>query len=166
MKQEYKKELRRVQQNAEMRREMLLKKAYGQSTLKRKLTLTSGILALFSAGAITTVLIKIIGNSGIQMIAAISAALSGAISLISTSYSDSEVNNMYEGAACYLEIRERAGTIGLIPKTPDEEVINHINALHDQYNKCDIKYSKYFTLYGGSSNISTITGSRNIIRQI
>ncbi len=79
-------ELERLIENSTMKREMLLQSALSKAKIKKGLNITSGVLALFSAGAITTVLVKYLGNETQQIIAALTVAISGFISLIITAY--------------------------------------------------------------------------------
>ncbi len=75
-------EIERLVGNASLRREMLLTSGLRKSRVKRLLTIISGVLALFSAGTVAGVLTEIVGGKGMQVMAALTAGVSGIISLI------------------------------------------------------------------------------------
>src|SRR6202012_4854697 len=74
-------EIDRLESNASMRRDMLFDSAINREKVKKTLTIISGVLALFSATAITTILTKLVGSIAVQVLAALSAFASGIISL-------------------------------------------------------------------------------------
>ena len=101
-------EIERLVENAAMRRQMLLATGLRVSRRRRFLTITSGILALFSAGAITSVLTDVFGGRGIQTIAALVAGVSGIISLILGTYSnEDDIAKLFAGASSYLSLRDK-----------------------------------------------------------
>jgi len=88
-------ELQRIVINCTTKRELLLQSAIRRTRIKKNLTISSGLLSLLSAGAITTVLVKYLGNDILQIIAAAAAALSGIFSLILTiNYAEENTTNI------------------------------------------------------------------------
>ena len=89
---ELKDELLRLTANSAIRREHLLLSGLYKSRLRKALNITAGVLALLSAGAISTVIVDIFGDKGIQIVAALVAGISGTLSLVITAYfSDDEI---------------------------------------------------------------------------
>lgn len=138
-------DIKRVAENAALRRQDLLDSGLNKSYKKKLLGILAGMLSLLSAGAITVVLADLFGDKGIQMIAAIVAGISGVLSLVVAAYfSDDEIFNMLEGSARYLALRESANRLMIHPHLNEEERFAELIALHDEYVKLDGIYSRYF----------------------
>jgi len=90
-----KSEFERLTRNATIRREDLFRSAQKKARRRKMLNVLAGILSLTSAAAITAVINKYFTSDGVQIIAAIIAAVSGIISLLLTTYfDDGEIFNM------------------------------------------------------------------------
>ncbi|MCH7410188.1 hypothetical protein MM239_12340 [Belliella sp. DSM 111904] len=135
--------------NCTKKRQMLLQNAISKAKVRKRLAVTSGILALLSAGAITSVLIKFLGNEILQIVGAFSAALSGFISLLITSnYKEEETSIIFEGSSKYLLLRDKAYRILINPNISQKLIFNNLDALQTEYGNLDGIYSKYFILTG------------------
>ena len=140
-------ELIRLTQNAAIRREELLKSGLQKSHRRKALNIAAGMLALLSAGAITSVIANVVGKDAVQLIAAGVATISGALSLVITAYySDDEILNMLTGASKYLALRESVFRIIVNPKIEDEERYALMTQFQDAYAKLDETYARYFSL--------------------
>lgn len=137
-------EMQRIVLNCTMKRELLLQTAISNSKLRKGLTITSGILALFSAGAITSVIVKYFGSDLLQVVAAISAALSGTLSLILTIYfAEENTSKIFEGASKYLALREKSYRLLLKPNNSNDKFYEDLAGLQNEYAQLDQPYSKY-----------------------
>ncbi|MFN2440491.1 MAG: hypothetical protein ABR503_14905, partial [Chitinophagaceae bacterium] len=137
-------ETKRIVLNCTQKRELLLQSAISKSKSKKGLTITSGILALFSAGAITSVIVKYFGNDFLQIIAAITAALSGILSLILSIYfSEENTSKIFEGASKYLTLRDKTYRLLLKPNNTNEKFYEELSILQSEYAQLDEPYSKY-----------------------
>lgn len=137
-------EIERIVVNSSAKREILLQRALSKSIIKKRLTIYSGILALFSAGAITTVIVKFFGNEILQIIAAISAAISGSLSIIITIYyAEEDTSKMFEGSSKYLSLKDKAYRILINPNSSNEQTYNDLANLQIEYAQLDESFSKY-----------------------
>lgn len=137
-------EIERIVLNSTKKREMLLQNALSRSKMKRRLTISSGILALFSAGAITTVIVKYYGNETLQIIAAITATISGFLSMTITIYYAEEVTSkIFEGSSKYLSLRDKAYRLLIHPNSSIEQTYSDLANLQTEYAQLDESFSKY-----------------------
>jgi hypothetical protein len=154
-------EIERLTVNATARRADLQQTALRKGKLRKALTVLAGILALTSAGAITTVITVAFGNIGIQLAAALTAAVSGIVSLLITSYfSENTVFQMLQGSAQYLALRENVHSlvIDLNPQLSDAERFRRLKEFQNEYFKLDQNYAQYFSAY--RSSVQTAPPSR------
>lgn len=135
--------IKRLEHNSTIKRTYLLNRASVATRLRKRLTLASGILAILSACAITSVLVKIFNGNYIQIIAAISSALSGTITVFLTTQKDEEIKSMFDGSTDYLSLREQCSLLTLDPKTTAQTLYDHLISLKASYTVCDSKYSKF-----------------------
>ncbi len=139
-------EIRRLALNCMLKREMLQRSGILRTSRKKGLSVLSGVLALLSAGAIASVLVKYFGNESIQILAALSAFVSGILTLVVTIYyTDDETSKILEGSSKYLDLRERISNLNLNPAITDLEKYASIVALKDEYYNLDNIYSQYET---------------------
>lgn len=137
-------ELQRTVMNCTMKRELLLQSAISKSKTKKGLTISSGILALFSAGTITSVIVKYFGNETLQIIAAITAALSGILSLVLTIYyAEENTTKIFEGASKYLLLRDKAYRLLIKPNNSNDKIFDDLANLQTEYAQLDEPFSKY-----------------------
>ncbi len=137
-------ELQRIVLNCTMKRELLLQSAISKSKMKKGLTISSGILALFSAGTITSVIVKYFGNETLQILAAITAALSGILSLILTIYyAEENTSKIFEGASKYLLLRDKAYRLLIRPNNSNDKLFDDLATLQTEYAQLDEPFSKY-----------------------
>ena len=140
-------ELERVTANSAIRREDLLLSGLRKSRKRKVLNVAAGILALTSAGAITSVVADLFGDKGVQGAAALVAGVSGAISLIISAYfSDDEILSMLTGSSKYLALRESVYRLVVEPGLSDEKRYDRLSPLQEEYAKLDEKYSRYFSV--------------------
>ncbi len=139
-------ELERLIANSAERREDLLLGGHSKMRWKKRLTIAAGILALFSAGTITSVITDLFGDTGMQIVAALAAGLSGTLSLIVTNYFvDGEILEMMGGASKYLALREDVYRLVIHPNISDEERFNQLTELQHEYTRLDESYSRFFS---------------------
>lgn len=151
------KEIERLTSNSATRRADLLQSAHRKLRMKKILSIISGVLALGSAGAITTALIATLGDRGLEILAAIIAALSGTITLVISSYfSEEDVASMFTGSSKYLALRENVYRLVIHPTITEEERFTILTELQKEYAELDESYSRFFSNYG------TYTGSEAI----
>ncbi|RAJ80086.1 hypothetical protein CLV59_105193 [Chitinophaga dinghuensis] len=137
-------ELRRIVLNCTDKRTLLLYNALQKARIRKTLSILSGILALFSAGTITSVIIKYLGDEILQIIAALTAALSGTLSLTLAIYFDEEnISKSFEGASKYLSLRDRAYRSLINPNNSNTELYDVLANLHSDYAELDERFSKY-----------------------
>jgi hypothetical protein len=143
-------ELERLTENAAFHREELRLTALRKSRLRGALNISAGVLALLSAGAITTVLTDLFGHKGIQVLAAFIAAASGTISLlVSTHFEDGEIFAMLSGATKYLELREATWRLAINPRLSDEQRFDMLADLQVEYVRLDEAYARYLSFHPG-----------------
>ena len=137
-------ELRRIVTNCAVKREMFLQSALSKSKTKKILNITSGSLALLSAGAITAVLTVYLGDKILQIVAALTAAISGFISLLLTSYFvEEETSKIFEGASKYLSLRDKSYRMLINPNSSNEQIFKDLEILLNEYAQLDESYAKY-----------------------
>ena len=150
-------ELKRLTANAAMRRADLLYYGLRKSRRRKALNISAGVLALISAGAITTVITDLFGEKILQILAALLGGLSGTISLIITAYfSDDEILSMLTGSSKYLALRESVYRLVIDSSISDKERFKILSQLQDDYSKLDETYSRYFSLKTVMSQITPL----------
>ncbi len=155
-------EFQRIVKAADEKRRFLLRLGQLRAKNKKSLTIWSGVLALFSAGTVTTVLTASLGNHWMQWMAAATSCSSGLISLfISTSLKDDEIATVINGASQYLALREKAFRQLIQPLPSLEEKMKMIEELHREYIEIDKNYSKYIPVDASVFDYYTHSGYRN-----
>ena len=140
-------ELERLTSNATLRREDLLLTALRKAARRKALTIGAGVLALTSAGTITTVVAKVFGSTSVQLLAALTAAVSGTGSLlIAAYYGDDVVLTMLSGSAKYLALRENVYRLVVHPNISDPERFKRLAELQNEYARLDETFSRYFSI--------------------
>jgi hypothetical protein len=143
-------EIQRLTVNAARRREDLQVTGLRKAKRKKALTILAGILALTSAGTITTVISNVWGNIGIQLAAALTAAVSGTVSLFITAYySDDAVFSMLLGSTKYLTLRENVYRLVIHPNMSDADRFTRLEEFQAEYGRLDEIYSRYFSVGEG-----------------
>jgi hypothetical protein len=155
MNRELTREIERLTRNAARKREDLLRRGLRDGARRKSLTVAAGVLALSSAGAITTVITNVFGSTFVQVVAAISAAVSGIVSLLITSYyGDDSVLTMLTGSAKYLALRENVYRLVLQPDISDSDRFQRLSELQQEYASLDEKYSRFFSIKTSSASHS------------
>src|ERR1044071_2288340 len=159
-------EFRRLRDNAGDKLEKLLRIAFKQTRLRKRLNIAAGVMALLSAASITALLGDFTSALAIKIVAAIFSTASGLISLmVNTGYKENEVAELNIGAAGYLNLRERAHRIPLDPKIDDVAAYSALGELQDLYGELDVKFQRYVIIErwatgtGGGETIVFGTGS-------
>ena len=143
-------EIERLTSNSTTRREDLLVSAHRKLRTKKMLSIFSGLLALGSAGAITTVLVDAFGDRGLQILAAATAALAGTITLVMSSYfSEEDVASMFTGSSKYLALRENVYRLVIHPTITEEGRFAVLTELQEEYTRLDESYSRFFSYSRG-----------------
>jgi hypothetical protein len=149
-------EIERLVLNASVRRQAFLTTARRKSAIKRLLTFVSGLLALLSAAAITSVLTDFVGGKGLQIVAAASAAISGVSSLILAVYiNETDIAQMFNAATSFLSLRERVHLLSLDPAMTSAQVYEALKNLQQEYAELDAKYQKHYQKSGWSRQPSS-----------
>ncbi|QDT98059.1 hypothetical protein [Gimesia aquarii] len=152
------KEIERLTTNSATRRADLLQSAHRKLHMKKILSIISGILALGSAGAITTALVATLGDRGLEIVAAIIAALSGTITLVISAYfSEEDVASMFTGSSKYLALRENVYRLVIHPTITEEERFTILTELQKEYAELDESYSRFFSNYGSFTGSEAIS---------
>jgi len=142
-------ELERLTVNAARRREDLQVTGLRKAKQRKLLTIVAGILALTSAGTITTVIANVFGSTGVQLAAALTAAVSGTVSLLITAYySDDTAFNMLLGSTKYLVLRENVYRLVIHPEMTDADRFKWLGEFQAEYARLDESYSRYFSIVG------------------
>ena len=140
-------EFERLANNVEQKRKVLLWRAHQRLRVKKILNVISGILALFSAGAITAALLTVIGNNGLQILAAVTALFSGIISLVLVNLlNDVETAQMFAGASAFLSLREKLGQAQLslkFNKMSNKNILALLDACKATYSDLDSQFGIY-----------------------
>lgn len=145
-------EIERLTANATGKREDLLRSGLKRSGRRKALTVAAGILALTSAGTITAAVTRVFGSSGMQLLAALAAGISGTVSLFITSYyADDAILTMLLGSAKYLALRENVYRLVIEPKISDSDRFKRLADFQAEYARLDEIYSRFFTLRRGPS---------------
>lgn len=153
-------ELSRLTENAGVRRETLLVGGLRKSSVRKLLTVIAGVLSLCSAGAIALVLASVFGQKGTQIFAAVTAGLSGTISLVTTSYlTDDEIFSMLKGASKYLALRDAVYRLSLQPTKAEDEVLDELSHLQNEYASLDEAYSKHLPIRNATQSHRPPRGS-------
>ena len=140
-------EFRRLRDNAGDKREKLLRIAYKQTRLRKRLNIAAGVLALLSAASITALLGDFTTARAMKILAALFSTASGLISLlVNTGYKESEISELNLGAAGYLNLRERAHRIPLNPNIDDVQAYSSLAELQDLYGDLDVKFQRYVVI--------------------
>ncbi len=148
-------EIERLTVNAAGRREDLQITGLRKSKHRKALTIAAGILALTSAGTITTVISNVFGNTGIQLVAALTAAVSGTVSLLITAYyNDETVFTMLLGSTKYLALRENVYRLVIHPDMSDADRFKRLEELQAEYVRLDESYSRFFSVGKGRHRTS------------
>jgi hypothetical protein len=144
---------------ASHKRDHLMRLAERRRKWRRHLIVFSGIIALISGGAITAVISNLTDSMTIKVLSASLAFASGLTSLfLGTYFDDKETQKMYEGAARYLEFRDRAKRAVMKPLSP-AAAYETFAKLQEEYAKLAKDYDPLgaliedydFTLPGGGT---------------
>ena len=136
--------LDRLVSNCADHRADLLKKGKRRLRLKRLANVCAGALALISAGTVAGVLADLLGNKGYQVFAALTAAVSGMITLITNAYlADEETISILEGAAKYLMLRDMVNRTRVAPTMSNVERFSSMERFQGEYAGLDERYSRF-----------------------
>jgi len=138
-------EIARLIENCTIKREVLFRTGSRKRKTRQLLTYLSGILALLSAGAVTTVLSTNLSETIMQWVAAIAATVSGILSLTIAVYNREEViTEMFNGAHDFLSLRTRVHMLLFDTKVPLAELNTSIRALNAEYIDLQSRYGSIF----------------------
>jgi hypothetical protein len=144
MKEEIGEELRRILENCSQKRKALLRLAARTCRVRRTLDLTAGVLALFSAGSAISLLIESAWNGVMKFVTPLLATASGIISVLSSlTLKDAELQQMYEGAARYLELRDRTHRTLIQTSLPAKQAEAALEEVQHLYAQLDGVYMRY-----------------------
>jgi hypothetical protein len=113
---------RNMAYNCEVCCDKLIKRAFRSDRLQRHLQVASGLMALISGLCTTAVFTELLGGVLLKIIAALLAFVSGALTLILTSYlNQKESDDMFEGYGLYIKLRDKFWMASINTKVPEEE---------------------------------------------
>lgn len=128
----------RVVENATEKRKGLLRLAGRAAAGRRRLDLTAGVLALFSAGTLVP------AGEQYRWLAAALAVASGVISVLkSIALKETEQQQMYEGAAKYLLLRDKAHRHQMSQRLSGEAADAALAEVQSEYAALDAVYGRY-----------------------
>jgi hypothetical protein len=109
---EYTEEILALRDVWQIKRQKLWKGGDSRTKWEKGLHIASGIIALFSGSAITSVVTALTSSLSVKILAAALAFLSGIISLFTTIlFTEKETQQMFDGAAQYAAFRDRAQSL-------------------------------------------------------
>jgi len=135
-------DVNRLASDAAIRSQDLQVSARRKLRMKKRLSIASGLLALVSAGTMTTVLVAALGDRWFQILAAATAALSGTITLFLNYFSDDDVARMFTGSSKYFALRENLSQL-VLPGISDKERFAELTKLRQEYIRLDESYSRF-----------------------
>jgi hypothetical protein len=137
-------ELWRIVENCSQKRKGLLRLAARTARTRKWLSLTAGILALFSAGSAITVLINEATNGLMNVLTPLLATASGIISVLSSlTLKDTEQQQLYEGAARYLGLRDRTHRLLMNKGLATKQAEAALEEIQKNYAELDATYMRY-----------------------
>jgi len=138
---EYLKDARELQGYCAQKREM---SSQGMSRTKwnKRLHVASGVIALFSGGAVTAVFTELTSSLVVKIFAAAFAFSSGIISLVaSTMFDTKETQSMFDGANQYLVLR-----LGLLVHEAwlidAKQILDRLKKLRAEYAQASRAYDR------------------------
>ena len=142
--QRHRDEFGRLSDRADHKRTWLLGLAYRQTRRRKRLNIAAGVLALLSAATVTSVLADFTPAPAMKVLAALLSTVSGLISIFgNTGFKDSEIAEIYNGAARYLNLRDRAKRVLLNPNIDAQQMHKTLEELHGLYSELDVQYQRY-----------------------
>ena len=134
----------RLRDNASLKRDLLLQTAHAHSRWRRKLTVAAGILSLLSAAAVMALIADYTPEPVTKIIAVVLSTVSGFISLlVNLGVKDNEIQELYSGAARYLNLRENTHRISINDRLKSEEKYRLLEEMQGVYSQLDDQFTRY-----------------------
>jgi len=138
----------------QQKRTLLFEQAQGKRARRRHLQLALGLIGAFSGLAAAAVFTDLLGGTFIKVVIAVATFLSGCITALMTSYySTSETDKMFEGASQFLGLREKID-YAREHVTADEQRKAALKKLKDEYVELSDRYDRYFPPGSWSTAVS------------
>jgi hypothetical protein len=140
-------ELARLFNSSSQRRQTLQSSAAKKLKNKRRFTVIAGVLALLSAGTVTGVMSKLIGDIQGQIIAIAMSVVSGTISLVLSAYfNDQDTELALTASSKYLQFRESVRKI-----MQGSEMVNRdaLEKLQNEYVLLDEQFARVYIFTDG-----------------
>jgi hypothetical protein len=134
-------QLRELAEDSQRKRKRLLSKATDRTRLRRILHVTAGVLALLSAASITSIIAELTNSMAVKIFSAALAFISGVITLlISTYMEERETLRMFEGAAGFMSIRDKATISADEAGVTESKAYTELRKLREEYGKCSKEF--------------------------
>ncbi len=144
MREEITEELWRIIENSTRKRKGLLLIATENVRNRRRLSLLAGVLALLSAGSITSLLADALPRGVMTVLAALFATASGFLSLLtSLTLKDTELEQLYEGASRYLNLRDRCHRMLLNKALTSKQAETGLEEVQKSYADLDGLFTRF-----------------------
>jgi hypothetical protein len=139
-------ELKRVAQVANIKRQALAEVAQHRTRMAKALHLGAGICALVSAGSITAIIADVTSSLGVKVVSACLSFASGVITLVFTNYYDEkETRQIYDGAAKFHHIRERADLARGRPETTEKQAFADLIKIRAEYREYSSELDRFLS---------------------
>jgi len=141
-------ELEKLVSKAAVKREILGLATIRKSRVKRLLTISFGVLALLSAGTIAAVITDVFDGTGVLVIAALTAGVSGIFSLIlGIQFKDDDIKRISAGVSSYLSLRQKVLELIMKPNKTDDDWFVSLQNFKEEYASLDSQYSRLHPIY-------------------
>jgi len=141
---EYLKDARELQGYCAQKREILSSQGMSRTKWNKRLHVASGVIALFSGGAVTAVFTELTSSLVVKIFAAAFAFSSGIISLVaSTMFDTKETQSMFDGANQYLVLRDQLGLLVHEAWLIDaKQILDRLKKLRAEYAQASRAYDR------------------------
>lgn len=138
-------ELQRLAIICNTKRQNLIEVGRRSERMAKHVTVAAGLLALTATLLSSAVFFDLIGATGVKATSAVLGFGSAFTSLILTNYFNTkESDEMFEGAALYLEIRDRCDLNISINGASEARLRAALAKVREQYAKCAKRYDRYY----------------------
>ena len=137
-------ELGKLAAKCHHKRTALYDAANRRAQRRKMLHFTAGILALMSGGSITAVITVYANSTGMKVVSAVLAFVSGSITLLLDGFYDvSETQQMFSGASKFMLIRERIDIERRRPTLTDAKAFDRLSKFAAEYAEISQRYESY-----------------------
>lgn len=139
-------ELQNMQDVSSQKRKALHSRANDTERLARMLAVGSGLIALLAGFITTAVFTELISSTILKVGAATLTFLSGATSLVGSTYASGKaVEDLYDGAAGFLSLRDRIALACARPGASEKSLLAVAENFGAEYAELSAKYDRYLS---------------------